>query len=175
VNVSPANAATPATGKPTLSAQYTKGAGGAGIKSYRFQVTGAGVAYDSGLLYDGKLALTPPFAPLIPSGTVCTLTITVASTDDPIGGSSAGVVSTTTFTPTYAAPPVPTGPTATADSANGKVTVGWTNPAGSAVTNRVYYRISGSSTWILLKDAIHRGDRGSDHRPDGPACLPHRL
>lgn len=151
----PANASTPNNGKPTLSAQYNAGAGGGPIKSYRIQLAGAGVAYDSGVLYDGKLSVSPNFAPLLPNGVVVTMTITATSTDDPMSGATASVTSTTTFTPTYTAPAVPTSVTATTDDANGKITVGWTNPGGSAAaTNRVYFRKTGTSAWTLLRDGV---------------------
>lgn len=58
---------------------------------------------------------------------------------------------TTTFT--GSAPGTPTAVTAVADSTNGLVTVGWTSGVNT-VTNRIWYRPSGTSAWLLAKDNV---------------------
>lgn len=162
-SVSPANASAPSTGIPAISFTYSAGAGGGPQLTYRIKVSHGGTTdFDTGVVYGNANALTSAqvrallTSAFLVTGTAYTLAITVTSTDTPMSGSSASATSSTTFTPSLAAAAAtPTTVSATASQTAGSVVVQWTNPGGStAVTNRVYYRLTGVGSYVLLKDNI---------------------
>lgn len=162
-SVSPANASAPSTGIPAISFTYSAGAGGAAQLTYRIKVSHGGTTdLDTGTVYGNTNALTSAqvrallTSAFLVTGTAYTLDLTITSTDTPMSGSTATATSSTTFTPSLAAAATtPTTVTATTSQTTTGVTVQWTNPGGStAVTNRVYYRLSGVGSYVLLKDSI---------------------
>lgn len=167
-NVSPANAATPATANPPVSFGYSSGAGGQSELWWRATITAAGVTYyDTGKQYNVLNAITAAqlqaaIAPMLASGTTYTLTITVQSKDVSYDGVSVtSATSTTTFTPTLAVPQVPTGLTVTPIPILAAIRAAATTPAAGNVPtfSRLYQRPSSvvaeaeSSTLIGLSSS----------------------
>lgn len=160
----PADTSTVTTGNPTVSFQYNPGAGGGYEKSYRIQVKQQGtVIFDTGLMYDGKnsAVVKPPNGQALGNLTY-TLVLTVTAIDVPVPGSTATVVSTTTFNgPSTTIPDPPTAFRTTPDGANGWNLCKWVVPAASAVI-RIYRKLAGTATWMLYKDNIVPGTVGQN-------------
>lgn len=157
-SVSPANASAPISGTPALSWAYVPGTGGGQQLNWRAQVkNGATVIYDSGTVPGAANAVAAVLsAPALANGTSYTLVLTVNSQDQAMTGSSVQGTSSTTFTPSLTAPSAPTGLTVTPNHALGNFTVAWT--AGTSSTaSRVYYRVHGTTPWILVADSVGSG------------------
>jgi hypothetical protein len=156
-SITPANAATPSNGQPSLSFLYSAGAGGGNEYSYDIQVKQAStVVFDTGTRYDNANLVSPlTIAPLLAASTAYTLVITATSTDTAYPGSTVSVTSTTTFTTTaFTLPGTPGSFSATPSGANANVALSWSAATGSPSYYRVYHRRNGSSTWILLQDNV---------------------
>jgi hypothetical protein len=153
-NITPTGAT--GNGKPLVQFNYSAVGGGASEAQWQVVITSGGQTYfDSGVVYDQSNNIQTNPAPLLPSGLTYTITVTVKSLDTPMAGSTNQAVLTTTFTPTYTPPAVPTPVSLVIDRVGGAAVLTWTNPVASTATlNRIWERQTGTSTWRLLKDNI---------------------
>ncbi len=141
-----------ATGQPGLSLVYTPGVGGGPMRTWRITVTdsGSNVVADSGVQIGPCPGFSPVCNPPLQTGTY-TVTATVTSSDEPYSGSSNAATISAATSVTLTPPSQPTGVNAVPDWIDGLITLAWTNGSGVA-GNHVWYRLSGTTGWTLLKN-----------------------
>ena len=145
-------------GLPTPSLAFAPGAGGAGEQQWDIKVvrnSDSAVMFDTGQRRDLGNGQQILCAPALQTGVAYTVTGTVWSRDSPLSGFSNSDVLTVGLTPSLGtAPSTPGTISATADNANGRILLTWTNPTGGTAVsyNRIYYRVTGDTAWQLLVD-----------------------
>lgn len=151
------------TAEPTATFKFQPGAGGGTQATWRLSIQNPTPAtvFDTGVRQDVTDKVQWLTAPTPAPATTYTGTFTVTSTDTPmntiagVAAQSATGTATATFNHALVAPAVPTAPAATVSNVNGNIVVAWTNPlASTAAWNRVYFRRTGSGTWLLYQDNV---------------------
>jgi hypothetical protein len=157
-------------GLPDVAFAYNAGLGGGPQATWRAQIIGAitgTIIADSGARTDQSNFWEPQIAPMLSSAVdeaTYNVSVTVSSIDTPMDAFSTDTnIAVVNFSTVGAAPAPPTGLLVTTSAVFCGCVLSWINPASSTdpVTNRIYYRRTGTSPWILLRDMVTAGGHTS--------------